>query len=111
MAKAKPKPTRPNGHSLTYVQQGIKDTCEEIKTLLLRKNADYGNAAVEPLRLFSRATPDEQLRVRIDDKLSRIKTKGLSASDEDTVLDLIGYLILLRVNKHLDEAHGAPGEE
>lgn len=66
-----------------------------MKQLLLAKNAAYGNSASEPIRLFSKADPAEGIRIRIDDKLSRI-ARGQDAG-EDTVLDLIGYLILLRV--------------
>ena len=40
----------------------------------------------------------EQILVRIDDKLSRIATtKQLGGPDEDTLSDLIGYLVLLKV--------------
>lgn len=39
--------------------------------MLLAKNAAYGNSALEPVRIFSKADPTEQIRVRIDDKLSR----------------------------------------
>jgi hypothetical protein len=40
--------------------------------MLLEKNAKYGNSALEPIRCFSRADPVEQIRVRLDDKLSRL---------------------------------------
>ena len=73
----------------------ITDELEQIRTLLLRKNADYGNSALDPVRVFSTAAPTEQLKVRIDDKLSRLM-RG-TASGEDVVLDLIGYLVLLRI--------------
>jgi len=75
----------------------IDATCDEIKQMLLRKNADYGNSALSPLRIFSQADPVEQIRVRIDDKLSRIGSEGKKHFEEDTVRDLIGYLILLLI--------------
>lgn len=65
--------------------------------MLLEKNAKYGNSALDPVRVFSKASTTEQLLVRIDDKLSRIKTTGMEAPDEDTLNDLIGYLILLKI--------------
>ena len=71
--------------------------CDEICELLIQKNNKYGNSALEPTRIFSKASTTEQLLVRIDDKLSRIKTTGLEAPDEDTLNDLIGYLILLKI--------------
>ncbi len=75
----------------------IAEECDAIKQLLLEKNAKYGNSAFAPARIFSKASPEEQLLVRIDDKLSRLRTLGTGVADEDTVQDLIGYLILLRV--------------
>lgn len=78
-------------------QQLIASECDTLKALLLAKNADYGNAAFEPIRVFSNADPIEQIRVRIDDKLNRIRNRGEKAITEDTVMDLIGYLVLLRV--------------
>jgi hypothetical protein len=78
--------------------------CSAIRNLLLKKNAMYGNTAFEPRRIFSKASPVEQLCIRIDDKLGRIETMGrVGTPDEDTVLDLIGYLILLRVSARLRE--------
>jgi len=72
-------------------------TCHHIRDLILEKNAKYGNSALDPVRVFSKASTTEQLLVRIDDKLSRIKTTGMEAPDEDTLNDLIGYLILLKI--------------
>ena len=63
--------------------------------MLLEKNRQYGNSALKPVRIFSKADATEQILVHIDDKLSRL-ARG-QAAGEDVVLDLIGYLILLRV--------------
>jgi hypothetical protein len=79
------------------MKEKIEATCDSIKKLLLDKNAKYGNSALQPVRVFSKASNTEQLLVRIDDKLSRIKTTGMEAPDEDTLNDLIGYLILLKI--------------
>jgi hypothetical protein len=62
--------------------------------MLEAKNAAYGNSAADPLRIFSRASAEEQLLVRIDDKLSRV-ARGRGVEDEDVVRDLVGYLALL----------------
>ena len=67
-----------------------------IANLLIDKNISYGSSFDSPINIFSKATSKEQLYVRIDDKLNRIK-KGKEYASEDTVLDLIGYLVLLRV--------------
>ena len=90
--------------SLTDCQQMISSECREVEGILLEKNRQYGNSALQPVRIFSKADPAEQIRVRIDDKLSRL-SRG-HAAGEDVVLDLIGYLILLRVVQK-GEAGGA----
>jgi hypothetical protein len=84
-------------------QDLIREVCDTVKEILVDKNIAYGDSALNPVRIFSSASPDEQLRVRIDDKLSRI-ARG-HALDEDIVLDLIGYLILLKVQR-LREVRG-----
>lgn len=73
----------------------IRQVCGEVCGLLVEKNRKYGNAALEPLHIFSRASADEQIRARIDDKLSRMMNRQ-DDEDEDVELDLIGYLVLLR---------------
>jgi hypothetical protein len=83
---------------MTKTQLEIACICDDIKNLLLGKNAKYGDAAINPSRIFSKASPVEQILVRIDDKLSRIgKGIGLVANDEDVIDDLIGYLVLLKI--------------
>jgi len=80
------------------VQNKIKVTAKEVMDLLLKKNKQYGNSVFEPLGIFSKGVPMESLRVRIDDKLSRLMRGNDSIEqDEDIVKDLIGYLILLLI--------------
>lgn len=76
----------------------IKKIGEEVIELLLKKNADYGDTANNPISIFSKLDSTEAISARIDDKLSRIKNKGINDNTEDTVTDLIGYLILLKVS-------------
>ena len=77
----------------------IAKVCDDLKELLLAKNRKYGDSALNPKRIFSRASAEEQLNVRIDDKISRIMS-GQSDEDEDPELDLLGYLILKRVQRY-----------
>lgn len=72
-----------------------------IANLLVKKNASYGNSVLDPVRIFSRAPAQEQLLVRIDDKLSRI-ARGSEVPNEDTVDDLIGYLILHKLSRRTE---------
>lgn len=89
-------PTDKPADKPTDTAQDIADVCCEIRDLLLSKNAKYKDSALSPARVFSRADPVEQLKVRIDDKLKRIQNRP-DDEDEDVVLDLIGYLVLLRI--------------
>ena len=76
----------------------ILNTCLEIAQMLIDKNISYGNSALEPARIFSTADSTEQLKVRIDDKLNRVKNNQGFAGDND-IDDLIGYLILYKIAK------------
>lgn len=75
----------------------IIETSTEVMNLLLEKNAAYGDSALNPVGIFSRGNAVDSLCARIDDKLMRIKSKGITDATEDTVQDLIGYLILLKI--------------
>mgnify|MGYP003111731905 CR=1 FL=1 len=78
-------------------QNSIKWTCNEIRDLLVSKNQAYGDSAIEPDNIFSKLDNAQAICARIDDKLSRIKNNGLDDATEDTLDDLIGYLILLKI--------------
>ena len=77
----------------------IKSKCKKLENLLLQKNAKYGDSALQPLNVFSEAGAVAGIKVRIDDKLKRIKNAGLVDATEDTLQDLAGYLILLMIAK------------
>jgi len=81
---------------LPQSQIDIATVCDELKELLLDKNRKYGDSALNPVRIFSQASTVEQLKVRMDDKLSRLRN-AQADEDEDPVTDLIGYLVLYRV--------------
>jgi len=81
----------------TKTQNSIKWTCNEIRDLLISKNKAYGDSALEPDNIFSKLDNAQAICARIDDKLSRIKNVGLEDKTEDTLDDLIGYLILLKI--------------
>jgi hypothetical protein len=64
-----------------------------VSELLAEKNRAYGDSVANPVRIFSASAADEGVRVRIDDKLSRI-VRG-NAAGEDVLADLCGYVALL----------------
>jgi|TARA_R100001443_G_scaffold86666_1_gene93339 hypothetical protein len=93
---------------MTETQKEIAKICEDVKELLLYKNSKYGNSAIDPIRVFSKSDNTEQLLVRIDDKLNRIKHgENILYDDEDVIQDLIGYLVLLKISlKKASESNG-----
>lgn len=76
----------------------IENVCSDIQEMLIQKNRAYGDSALDPVRIFSKSDAVEQIYVRIDDKLSRVK-RGHEYPGDDTIKDLVGYLILLLVAK------------
>ena len=84
----------------TGAPAGVKiwKACHEIAQMLVDKNISYGNSALDPIRVFSKADSREQLYVRIDDKLNRLM-KGTDYPGDNDIDDLIGYLILLKIAK------------
>lgn len=68
----------------------------DIRTLLIEKNRKYGDSALSPSRIFSRASSKEQLKVRIDDKLTRLANQEPD-EDEDVIFDLLGYLVIYKI--------------
>lgn len=83
---------------ISTTQHIISNICDNVKTMLIEKNKSYGDSAIDPIRIFSKANPDEQIKIRIDDKLSRI-SRGSEYYGDNDLDDLIGYLILLKVSK------------
>tara|TARA_R110000823_G_scaffold24729_1_gene73412 strand:+ start:62 stop:457 length:396 start_codon:yes stop_codon:yes gene_type:complete len=69
-----------------------------ISDLLKSKNKAYGDTALNPSNVFSKLNATEAICARIDDKLARISNKGINDKTEDTVDDLIGYLLLLKMS-------------
>lgn len=72
----------------------IAAECDALKAMLLAKNIEYADSVFEPLRIASSASPEEAIRVRIDDKLSRLRA---SPNHIDTCRDLAGYVILMLI--------------
>lgn len=76
------------------LEKEIRAVCNEIADFLVEKNQAYGNSVAEPVSIFAKRLDRlAQIDVRIDDKLSRLQ-KGQEYPGDDTVKDLVGYLIL-----------------
>lgn len=82
-------------------QAAIVEECDAIKEMLLEKNRKYGDSAIRPRRILSKASATEQILVRLDDKFNRW-LQANADEDEDLLMDICGYLILLRIAKRLN---------
>jgi hypothetical protein len=76
----------------------LDDALATIRSRILDKNEAYGDSALNPVRIFSKADTAEQLRARIDDKLSRIIRGDPDAFFESPTDDLTGYFVLLEMH-------------
>jgi hypothetical protein len=76
----------------------LDKVAKQITDLLKSKNKAYGNTALNPSNVFSKLDSTEAICARLDDKLARIQNKGINDKTEDTVDDIIGYLLLLKMS-------------
>lgn len=81
----------------TNTQDKIIEVTQAMQELLLEKNKRYGDAAVNPTKVFSKLDGADSIKIRLDDKLSRVRN-SLEVRTND-VCDIIGYLTLLLVAK------------
>ena len=84
-----------SGYDPAFEHQAERVTTE-LRNMLIAKNQAYGNSALDPVRIFSKATAEEQLLIRLDDKLSRL-ARGHEYPGDDTIDDLLGYLVLYKI--------------
>jgi hypothetical protein len=78
-------------------QDTIVKVFDSMKAVIIEKNRRYGDSALSPRRIFSRLDAGEGIKVRIDDKISRIMNNNGEIRKND-VADLMGYLALLAVS-------------
>ncbi len=79
------------------MQAQIRAEMQRVTELLINKNNSYGNSATSPANIFSKGNAVDSICARIDDKIMRIANKGINENTFDTIDDLIGYLILLKI--------------
>ncbi|MHA1527344.1 MAG: hypothetical protein ACTSQD_09950 [Promethearchaeota archaeon] len=71
--------------------------CKELAKFLRSKNIKYGDAALNPCKIFAKGEASELILVRIDDKLNRIiNSDELRKND---IVDLTGYLVLFMISQ------------
>lgn len=80
----------------TPFEQNVRRILDGVADTIAAKNLSYGNSALNPIRVFSKADRTEQLYTRLDDKLSRVQ-KGHEYPGDDTIRDIIGYCTLILI--------------
>lgn len=88
--KGRPVDDLPRG-ALTF-EQKVRRILTDVGDIVVARNKEYGNSALDPVRVFSKSDRMEQLKVQLDHKLSRIARGGDPGID--TLRDLIGYEVL-----------------
>ena len=79
-------------------EREISAIFDGLKSLIVEKNKRYGDSALEPVRLFAHdIRPGDAIRIRLDDKLARIRNSGELRKND--VADLMGYLCLLCISE------------
>lgn len=82
----------------THFEDRVTKYCDDLAKMLIEKNKSYGDSVANPINVFSKMKPIDQINVRIDDKISRIK-RGNGFGDDNDELDLIGYLVLKQITE------------
>lgn len=77
-------------------EETIAQVMDELKEMFIEKNLAYGDSLQNGLNVFSK-DPVSGILGRLDDKLNRIKAVGINEDTEDTISDLIGYLVHLKI--------------
>lgn len=86
-------------NELTESQKKIGEICDAIKDLLLYKNKKYGDSALHPNNIFYKGDSTNSIKIRLDDKVGRIK--NCEETRVNDVSDLIGYSILLLASMNI----------
>lgn len=79
------------------VNLAITEYCTRLNEQLLKKNIAYNNSLHNPISVFQQNNTIQGICCRIDDKLNRIKCAGITGDTEDSIDDLIGYLVHLKI--------------
>jgi hypothetical protein len=80
------------------VQNRIKGILEGMTELLIDKNKKYGNSALAPKKIFSKADATDSIALRLDDKLGRIMNNPNPIPRVNDCADIIGYLTLMLIS-------------
>ena len=96
----------------------IRKVCKELCDTLTAKNSNYGDTAGQSPFFAPWLEPDIAIRVRMSDKVSRLRTLLTKETDKvgeslrDTLMDLAGYSVLLAIEldrKEEESDQNGPG--
>ena len=73
-------------------QEKISKIYDSLKEFSLEKNRRYGDSALNPIKIFSKADASNSILIRLDDKVSRIRNSDKIRKND--VCDIMGYLML-----------------
>src|SRR6185436_939480 len=93
-----PQPPEPKVDGTNTTGYRAAEWLRKVAETLEQKSISYGDSVGKPLRIFSKADSSEGIRVRLDDKLSRIANGGRWPGDND-LGDFVGYVALLAVTE------------
>lgn len=90
----------------TPTQGKIRNIMDSMKDLLLYKNKNYGDSAINPLCIFTKHikncnTNTATILVNLDNKLSRVKNASELRTND--IADIIGYCTLLLISMGVTE--------
>lgn len=95
-------------------QKRIAQEGLQLVSLLLRKNADYGNSAMFSPLLCPHMEASDAILCRMSDKIRRLEhllsgnANRVSEAMEDTVIDLAGYCVLWLTERKGEPDASAP---
>jgi hypothetical protein len=77
----------------------LREEFQRLEAMVIQKNIDYKDSLQNPVSTFLRSE-DQELGIlaRLDDKLGRIRESGINEHTVDTIDDLVGYLVHLRIS-------------
>ena len=81
----------------------IRQECEYLADVLTAKHENYGKSAFQEPALTPGMDPETAMMVRLSDKIARLRSLQGGEPDKvgesklDTLLDMAGYAVLLRV--------------
>lgn len=79
-------------------QEKISEVMDSMKDLLLYKNQKYGDAAINPKKIFYKGDSTNSILIRLDDKIGRVMANPDDTPRMNDIADIIGYCTLLLIS-------------